>query len=242
MNLENLSKKAVYGAISQSKPLQKMPFHPVGPGVDQTLNSFITFERKRIDGMRIQVKRKLPQEIWQKIWDCLDQKGKLNLGSLSHSFEYICQYVQLKVCHKKLMMACSKKHNMSQNVLLDSFYVLIKKICEIRENTKVDAVKMRVKELLESSKGEIQMFIDENESSIKSEWHYTQTTDYKKLKYLKLEFNKLDACNVWCIECKDECYDTGRDWLRPMLPYLCSICCPCLICCVCIIDLDSLNK
>src|SRR5258708_34395077 len=67
MELENLSKKAVYGATSQSKPLQKMPFHPVGSGVDQTLNRFITLERKRVDGMSIQVKRELPKEIWQKI-------------------------------------------------------------------------------------------------------------------------------------------------------------------------------
>lgn len=244
MELENLSienQRKQYGATSQSKPLQKMPFHPVGAGVDITLNRFIMLERKRVDGMCIQVKRELPEEIWQKIWDYLDQKGKFNLGSLSHSFEYIRQCVQLDVCHKKLLRACSpdliKDHNgyysNDYNVYeversaLHRFYISTKKIGDICQDTKTDTVKARCKELLEDSKGEAYMLIAETESRIKGQRHYTRTEEYKKLKYLKEVFSKPDTCIVWWTECKDE-------WGACLTCYYCkafcaNCCFPCII-------------
>lgn len=224
MELENLSIEnqiKQYGATSQSKPLQKMPFHPVGPGVDQILNRLIKLEHRCVEGFYIRIERELPTEIWQKIWNLLNQKGKLNLGSLARELEYIRQHVQLDVCRQKLWLARENRfyfnffdfYNAKIKVCdLYDFYQFIKKIDDICENTPIDTVKVHGKTLLEDNKIQAQAVIEETESWLKDQRHYTKTENYKKLKYLKKVFKiRPDTCVIWCAECQDELCDTGKD-------------------------------
>jgi len=211
MELENLSKKVVYGATSQSKPLQKMPFHPVGPGLDQTLNRLIKLEHRCVEGFYIRLEQQLPADAWEIIWGYLNSRDKLRLGSLAHSFEYIRQHVQLDVCRETLLR--ERFYNTLRKSYLDVFCEIIATIGDIHNNTKIDTLKICCRSLLEENKDRAQVIIEASESWIKSQRHYTKTENYQKLKYLKEVFNEPDTCNVWCTECQDEWRDTGKDCL-----------------------------
>jgi len=238
MELENLSienQRKQYGATSQSRPLQKMPFYPVGPGVDQILNRLIQPYFRCVEGYYVFTEREhLPAEIWEKIWDYLDSVDKLRLGSLAHSFEPIRPYVQLDVCRETLLNR--RFYYTRRKSYVDVFCEIIATIADIHNDTNLDAIKIQCNLLLQENKGAAQEIIERSESWIKSQRHYTKTEEYQKLKYLKEVFDGLDTCNVWCTECKDECFDTGKDYLRCCCSLYCleiclvCSCAPCIIC------------
>ena len=219
--------KGQYGAVSQSKPLQEM-FSPVGLGTDKIMNillgeNYYLFENR---GKKLE----FPADVWQQIWKYFDLKDKLNLGSVSNSFNHIresiliIEYNQFFSNIPKLI--CFKLNDFGNSYKLNFYYKNTKAVCDIYENTKINEVKIRCKFFLENYKNRVQNFIDEAGSDIKTRRHRVKTDDYKKLKYLNEIFNEPNACFVSCLECRDEWCDDCLLRLKPCIE-------PCVCCCYC---------
>lgn len=248
MELEVFSKNQVEqcdAALQQSMSFQKISFYPVGPGLDITLNDFVMLQSKSIDDTCIWVKITLPKEMWHKIWGYLDQKDKLELALLSHSFEHISQYLQLERCRQTLI----NDPGLSGNYL-HSFYVCASKVCKIRDTTKIEAVKTQCKVLLQESNSTAQEFIDK--LNRRYDWCYGQLSksDYEKVKRIKEIYDDLNAYDMWCVECRDHwcktkgnCYEFHSSWCVcdrdsssccdyiVIFTLLCPLTCPLMCCC-----------
>ncbi len=218
--------KGQYGAISQSKPLQEM-FSSVGLGIDKVMNILLGENYYLFEGRG--KKLEFPEDVWQQIWKCLDSKGKLNLCSVSNSFNHIrASILIIKYNHffsniPKLISF--KLNDFGNSYKLNFYYKNTKEVCDIYENTQIDAVKIRCKFFLENYKNRIQKFINEAGPDIKIKRH-VKTDDYKKLKYLNEIFNEPNACFVSCLECRDEWCDKTQEHLKPCIE-------PCVCCCYC---------
>ena len=228
-------KSSQYGAISTSKPLNNM-FSPADPEFTKTLNLLSKGKYYCIGNEKKQLNPKvLPAEIWELIWGHLTRKDKLNLCLMSNSFVHIQPYIQLEVCHQALLKT---EYYYSTYDAINSFYIYIKKICDIHENTNTTNIKTLSNLILENNKAKVQQLINRQEPSVKNKRHYVNTEAYKKLKYLKETFNEPDTCNVFCTECQDECKDEWHDTMHgcSRCAEICCLCC----CCPCIILLECI--